>query len=66
MVELRLYTAVTAVRFCQEAPTYLGGVMAAQQSPKLFVGVRVPPGMPEEAGSYSFRQHKEITCPIYL
>ena len=55
MVELRLYTAVTAVRFCQEAPTYLGGVMAAQQSPKLFVGVRVPPGMPEEAGSYSFR-----------
>ena len=26
MVELRLYTAVTAVRFCQEAPNREGGV----------------------------------------
>ena len=25
---------------------YLGSVMAARQSPKLFVGVRVPPWMP--------------------
>ena len=29
------------------AMSFLGGVMAAQRSPKPFVGVRVPPGKPD-------------------